>query len=252
MKRLATLIAATVLGSGCIVSDTTEPCDSSITIQWPNFRLAEGTITGGSMAAQCAQAGVDFVNVYFDGAPVLDGNGNPYDFLCSDGGAFIYGVYPGTHLVTVEGIDTTGWIVNRGEFSYGAPTCGSPVQNVQPGEGFVSVGYAFAPDNVCWSDHSYMWFALYDETVGATTVSIDTNNTDLEKRSYLCGDPAGIVFRMPQGGYTMQRMEEWDRVGSNAYTVTGKNCTDQHFDVYGGSSSDVNVVLQDAGGVACQ
>ena len=68
MRRLALLLAASLLGTGCVVSDSTPTptCyPSTITVRWPSFLLANGGVT-----TSCATAGVTFVDVFLGGASV--------------------------------------------------------------------------------------------------------------------------------------------------------------------------------------
>jgi hypothetical protein len=229
MKRLAVVLAASLLGTGCIVSDD---CNTrTVSIGWPTFLLADGTQT-----ASCGAAGVSSVDVFMDGQSV----GN---FACTEGGVSVTSVPDGTHVFTVEGLDASSFIILRDEITLGA-TCGEQVVSVRPAEGTVELAYSFTPLNQCAADPSYLWFSIFDQVAGSVTVRIDENSSTADKTRYTCPDP--IVFAMPAGTFTLQSIEERVLTAPGVYTVTGANCADGSFTVTGADVSTVDVALADA------
>jgi hypothetical protein len=229
MNRLTVLLAAALLGTGCIDED----CDTStVSIGWDSFLLADGTQT-----TSCSVAGVSSVDVFMDNQPV----GN---FDCADGGVSVTGVPDGTHLFTIEGLDASSFIILRDEISVSASGCGEQLFSVRPAEGSVDLAYSFTPVNQCAADPSYLWFSIFDQIVGDVTVRIDDSSSTQDKTRYIC--PEAIIFPMPAGSYTLQWIEERVVTSPGVFSVTGANCQDADFAVSGGSTSTVNVSLPDA------
>lgn len=238
MKRLALLLATSVLGTGCYSSSDHRyvpppGCDpSTITVQWPSFLLANGAVT-----ASCATAGVPYVDVFMDDQSV-QANG----FACSAGGVTITNVQPGTtHSITVEGVASDGvTILLRDDFSVTAASCGDRLVDAQPAEGTFELAYFFAPVNQCSPGGSYIWFSVHDQLANVTAaVADETANTT----AYAC--PATIRFPLPVGGYTVQRVEEVVPSGGG-YAATATHCAATAFDVAAATQSLVSVGLADS------
>jgi hypothetical protein len=233
MRRLALLLAASLLGTGCIVSDSTPvapPCyPSTITVRWPSFLLANGGVT-----TSCATAGVAFVDVFLGGASVQR-------LSCGAGGLTITAPPAGSSVLTVEGVASDGTtILLRDELNVAPSACGDVVVDAQPAEGTLELAYTFTPVNVCTAGGSYMWFSVYDRILGnVAAVADETANT----RLYVCSDL--IRFPLPAGSYTLQRMEEVVSSGG-AYVASAVNCNQTNFDVGRATDSVVNVALVDS------
>ncbi len=236
MRRLA-LLAAAVLGSGCISHghDTTYCAAPTITVQWSTFTAGDGA------QLTCQQAGVAFVDIYTNGNPVARWN-------CTDLGATITQVAAGSYTLTVEGLESTGRIAFRDEFAVTtAATCGDTLVAAHPAEGWVDLAYSFATGPTCFANPSYIWFAVYDDVLAGVTAQVDQTTAP---RTYACGDPAGLVFPLPAGPHRLQWIEERIEPSPGTFAVTGANCTLLPFTVTGGITNTVPVVLADTT-VAC-
>lgn len=234
MRRLALLLATATLGTGCIV-DNHDDCDlgGTITVEWPQFRLADGSVT-----ARCDVAGVTHVDLYLNGQPVQT------RFNCVDGGAVITGVASGSYLLTVEGVDASGRILLRDEVQVGTDRCGGSLVQVRPSEGYLELAYSFVGDGTCITPGpSYLWFSVFDAIAGAPSVLIDAASPLGDQLLYACGDQRGIVFAMPAGAYDLDWMEERQYPG---FLVTGRNCNRTSFDVVAGQRTVVATTLEDA------
>ena len=236
MRRLALLLAASLLGTGCIVSDSTPvapPCyASTITVRWPSFLLANGGVT-----TSCGTAGVTYVDVFLNDQTVQQGG-----FGCDARGVTITTPPAGSSRITVEGVASDGaTILLRDELTVAPAACGDVVVDAQPAEGTLELDYAFTPVNVCTAGGSYMWFSVYDQIAGlVTAVADETANAT----RYVCGDP--IRFPMPAGPYTLQRMEEVVP-SAGTYLPSAANCNATTFSVGRASDSVVSVALADSG-----
>ncbi len=231
MRRLALLLAASFMGTGCIVSnDHTSSCyPSSITVRWPSFLLANGGVT-----PSCGTAGVTSVDVFLNDAPVQQ------NIPCGTGGLTITNPPAGSVRITVEGVAADGTILLRDEPVVAAAACGDVIVDAQPAEGTLQLAYSFTPVNVCTSGGSYIWFSVYDQIAGVVTaVADETANTT----AYVCGDT--IAFAMPVGPYTLRRIEEVVASGST-YLASATNCNPTSFSVSGGTQAVVDVALADS------
>lgn len=232
MRRLALLLAASILGTGCIVDDDDGCGFGSFTVEWPDFQLADGSLT-----PSCAVAGVTAIDIYLNGAAV------DTRFSCLDGGAVITGVQSGSYLLTVEGVDASGRILLRDELQIGADRCADRLAQVRPSEGFVELNYSFPSNGTCISPGpSYLWFSIFDQVANATTVQIDEASPFGDQTLYQCGDQRGIVFALPTGTYDLDWIEERQ---SPLFNVTGANCARATFAVNPGQQSVVPSVLAD-------
>lgn len=222
MNRLIALLAVSTLGTGCVVSDT---CDfRTVSIGWPSFALADGSVT-----ASCGVAGVTSVDVFMDGN--LVGN-----LACGAGGVNVVDVPAGSHTFTVEGLSGST-IVLRDEFGLGGNGCGTVVRDTQPAEGVFELDYSFTPTNVCTTGGSYIWFAVRDDVLGSVTAGVD--ETSANPGRYLCGDL--IRFALPKGPYTLLRTEEATFDG--IYHAAAVNCSPKAFDIFAGTDSIVSSAM---------
>jgi hypothetical protein len=234
MRRLALLLAASVLGTGCIVShDNT--CTSTVSIGWPTFLLANGAQT-----PSCTAAGVSFVDVFMDDLPVGE-------FDCAQGGVSVLDVPSGTHRFTVEGLDAPaasgGVILLRDERIVTSSACGEQIVTSTPAEGTLVIDYSFASSNVC-NPGSLMWFSVFDEIAGkVAAVADETANTT----SFRCGIDA-ISFVLPAGAYTLDRIEEVTPTPppNGPLVPTANNCSPTTFTVEPVTVTSVPVVLADS------
>lgn len=239
MRRLALLLATSVMGTGCIVDDNHNDCSGfgSVTVEWPQFQLADGSVT-----SRCDVAGVAGIDVFLNGQPVQT------RFNCFDGGATIINVQSGTHLLTVEGVDSAGRILLRDEVQIGADRCNDRLVQVRPSEGFVELAYSFVNNGTCITPGpSYLWFSIFDQVANATTVQIDEASPFLDQTLYACGDQRGIVFALPTGAYDLDWIEERQ---SPAFNVTGANCIRGTFQILPAQQTVVGSTLADTT-VAC-
>lgn len=233
MRRLALLLATTVLGTGCVVEN--DDCDlgGTLTVEWPQLQLADGSIT-----ARCDVAGVTHVDVYLNGEAVQT------RFTCADKGAVITNVASGSYLLTVEAVDATGRIVLRDEVQVATDRCGDRLVQVQPSEGFVELAYSFVNDGTCITPGpSYLWFSVFDAVVGAPSVRIDESSPLGDQLLYACGDQRGIVFALPSGPYDLDWIEERQYPG---FLVTGTNCNRASFSIAAGQRTVLATTLADA------
>jgi hypothetical protein len=231
MKRLALVLAVTVLGTGCIVVDDgpPPPCGRSVTVDWSGFLTADGVVLGS-----CAAAGVSVVDVYANdvGVGSFDCSGPPRTISLA----------PGANRVTVEGLDASGAILYRDEVSVNASVCGSQGTVVaQPAEGRVEVAYSFYPTNACFSPGpSFLWVRVRDDLTGAIAA-----DSAMAPEQYVC--PATLTFRLAAGGYTLLSTEETIRSSvPGRYEVVARDCTSRLLTVGPALTTTVPATLVDA------
>jgi hypothetical protein len=208
MKRLALVLAAAFLGTGCIwVED--DHCEPDVTLEW-DFHDADGRA-----GLTCAQAGVATVNVF-----VNDGVDGAFAFGCAGGGGTVP-LLPGTNLVTVEGIDGAGFIAYRDEFQLDA-SCGSAgVIPTHPAEGRVNLDYGVSTAPPCVGGPCEVWFSVFDQIAGEVTAWADASTAAILY-------PADVVLRLPAGPHVLQWMQivsggfaERCAAGPESFTVRG-------------------------------
>lgn len=208
MKRIALLLAAVGLGSGCVV----DTCDNqTLTVDWA-FVAADGTYY-----ADCSAAGVDYVDVWVDNLA--------YRADCFDGGVTLFDVPSGVHDVVVEGIyggtiNSGGLIVNRDwRTNMGIASCGDTYFPADPGEGDLVIDYSFSPAG-CGAS-TYMWYSLIDETLNATAHDTVTGAATLvSSGTSLPCTTSTIAFTLPYGQYTLDWISEVTSDG----TVQAQSC----------------------------
>jgi hypothetical protein len=215
MKRLAPLLAAALLGTGCYHHH--DDCDPSVTLQW-DFRTADGVVVG----CDFGDAHIRFVDVFVDDVPAVS-------FDCLAGaGTF---VFPrGSRLFTVEGVDVSGVdaserIIYRDEFTVDGNRCGNQVIATRPAEGRVNVDYSTTfqpPPNFV----GFIWFSVFDNIAGQVAATIDANVFP-ETYPY----PGDVTFRLPVGAYTVDFMEL-----RSAGALVRRACTSPTFTVVPGSA----------------
>jgi len=240
MNRLLVLLVASMLGTGCVVSDNNPPifCDArTVSVGWSSFRLANN-----SVVSTCSAAGIGNVQVFMDDQLVTT-------VACSGGGVNVTGVLnDGNHLFTVEGLDSsTSAIALRDEATVSNSNCDNLVVDTQPSEGTFVLNYSFSPNFCTSATNSYIWFALHDD------ISNDVIVYDLthSPTTYTCGNgstttPVPISFALASGPYTLQRTEEVLYPGP---TQEAGNCNATALTMAGGTQTQVNVAMTD--GAAC-
>jgi len=229
MKRLALVLAAAVLGTGCFVDDTTTTCPRTLTLGW-TFMDADGFAL-----ATCGAAGVGAVDVWTNNVFLAR-----FDCLAYSG---TVSLAAGSNLVTVEGIDSLDRIAYRDEFIIDASACGSQgTIQTQPAEGWLAVDYTFAPVNACYAPGpTYIWLDVYDD-IAAQTAFVDTGVTSAQQCSVTAAAPR---YRVPMGSFTLLGIQEMLPV-VGGYSVVGTDCTDRPFDIGGGAVTTVSPVLFDS------
>jgi hypothetical protein len=222
MKPLALALAATILGSGCIVVDDNGPAPcgaSNLTLEW-DFQLSTGAVAG------CATAGVQWVDVWV-GSDFAD------SFACADGGGTVYA--SAGSVVTVEGIDAAGRIAYR-DWVTAPGGCGTRYASVRPAEGTANLNYgAEAPG--CTSSPCYLWFSVYDETAATWAAVIDLGSPASVKDDYPY--PEDVVIRLAAGSYTL----DWMELVSNAFAGEQMTCAASAFDVAAAQATVVPATL---------
>jgi hypothetical protein len=185
MTRLALVLAAAVLGTGCVVVHDDTACDRTVTIDWA-FQNADGAVT-----ASCAGAGVQLVDVWVNGGVVtFDCFGPPGTVLLA----------PGANVITVEGIDAQNRIAYREDFSFDASSCGDHgTIATTPAEGRINLDYTVSTSPPCLNGACFVWFSVWDDIAGQVAATV---NASVQPTSFPY--PDDLVFRLPVGSYTVQ------------------------------------------------
>jgi hypothetical protein len=224
MNRLALVLAAATLGTGCVVVDH-DDCDAStITLSWSGagFQRFDGTATG------CVGAGVTDVDVFMNDAFVAT-------FACADGGAVITRVPSGTHALTVEGIDAArGVVAYRDEFTVQTDGCGNRSAGVTMAEGSVNLDYQALAG--CTSSPCFLWFSIHDDVANATAAAIDQNSPAAVKNDFPY--PDDVVVRLPAGSFTLDFMQ----LVSSSFLHEAITCGTMSFAVSGGQQTLTPVI----------
>ncbi len=216
MKRLALAIAATVLGSGCIV--TSDHCDRTITTDWAFTYWSDAGAGAWVMNAGCASAGVSTVDVWM--------NGQFVDNLpCLSGGITITGVPRGTHTIDVEGLASNGAILYRDSFSVSADSCGDHSVPASPAEGFMNVDYTAAGG--CTSSPCFLWLSVHDDIANQLAVAYSASGGATTFQY-----PNDVVLRLAAGTYSL----DWMQLVSSG-TEVARACVLPTFQVAGAQTS---------------
>ncbi len=223
MKRLALVLAAALLGTGCIADNT---CDRTLTLGW-DFETADGAVVGCSRSNNPTIVAVD---VFANGQGVGS-------FNCLDGQGTVF-VPGGSNLVTVEGVDSTSAIQYRDEFTIDG-VCGDQAIATRPSEGRVSVAYSFSPVNVCVTPPSFIWVNVRDDIAAVTAV-----DSAAAPELFVCSQP--VSFRLASGNYTLLKTEERIPAGGGTYSTVARDCTDYAFAVSAAATTTVSPVLVDS------
>lgn len=196
MNRIALLLAAVGLGSGCVVST---PCDAgSLTVDW-SFIDAYGATT-----SSCSTAGVliSDIHVWVDGVQSVAA-------VCSGPAVTISGIPAGGHTVIVEGLSGST-IINRAQVSASVACGGNTPVAAQLGEGYLDI----KPTNCRYSSGTYLPFSITDVSTSATRVISQPPGSTL---SFTCS--GGISARLPYGAYDLTGLEETGSSGSPIYST---------------------------------
>jgi hypothetical protein len=225
MKRLILVLAAALLGTGCLWGD--DECDRSVTVDWSGFVLAEGGPPAG-----CAAAGVGVVDVWL--------NGQFWGSFDCFGPPASVGLARGQNVLTVEGIDAQNRIAYREEVAVDSTSCGHRgTVATQPAEGFLELDYSFSPANACFAPQpTFIWLAVFDEVAGDHAF-VETGETAFQQCTVT--DPAPL-YRLPVGVFTLLGVEE---VLPGGATV-GSDCTDRAFEVGAALTTPVTPALVDS------
>lgn len=212
MNRLALVLAATVLGSGCFSS--ADSCDPSLDIAW-DFTGADDTVY-----PTCFDAGVNYVDVFVDGADGLR-------FPCTTNTSGVIPIRPGVRVVTVEGVSAAsqtdpGVIVFRDEFDVEIAGCGRAVMDAFPSEQYIQLAYSFP---ACAANPSYIWYSLTDLVAGVTASEISSLSSPGDRRLYDCNQGEDPFFAVPAGSYQLEWIQEVVEPTAGDFQVRKTNCT---------------------------
>ncbi|HET6440594.1 MAG TPA: hypothetical protein VFG59_21215 [Anaeromyxobacter sp.] len=248
MNRLAVLLAASWVGTGCVVHDT---CDvHTVWVGWSSFVRA--TQTGYETSTACFS---DFtqMQVYLD-----EDLANPSTANCTDNVAGFAGVLTGVHTIRVDGLSNgssgvpSGVPLVRDVVSVDiSDVCADQVVDTQPGESVVNLSYA-VPGGVCVPG-SVMWFKVEDGYTGETIAEQDETSPNPSDPNFACSTQTPVVsFILPgQSTFTLERLEE--AVPGAGTPVQSGYCTATDFDTTTGVDTRVPAAgaLPLADGVVC-
>jgi len=210
MKRLALVLAASVLGTGCVVVDDDSCARSTFTVDW-HFQRFDGSAPTG-----CGAAGVEWVDVFLNGAPVGS------SFPCTNNSVVITDVPSGSHALTVEGIDFAGRIAYRDELTVQTNGCGNRFVASFPSEGTVNLDYT-SPG--CIASPCFLWFSVFDEIANTTAAAVSVTSPASVKDDYPY--PNDVVIRLATGAYTL----EWMQLVSASFLHEAITCSPSAFDI---------------------
>lgn len=228
MKRLAVVLAAALSTAGCFHGE----CNRSVTVDWPGFRLADGSTT-----QSCTTAGVSTIDVWVNDAYAAT-------FDCN-GPAGEVGLARGDNLVTVEARDAGGVIRLRDEVSVAGSGCGNlGVVDARPAEGRVNVDYLL-PNGACYSNTipSFIWVYVRDEIAN----EIAADSSAAPESSNVCGVNTSLSFFLAAGNYSLLRTQEMIRAATpGTYSTVGADCTAYGFTVTPAGTAIVQPHIADA------
>lgn len=229
MNRLSIILAAGLLGTGCVSGGDT--CDAHrVWISWNSFVVA--TDDGYATTSSCG--GISQIDVY------VDGDTTPISAYCADD-AVAVNLLTGGHSVRVDALDGDGYPILRDELGFRiSDSCADQVVDTQPGEGWVTINYDFG-GGACVDGGSYMWFNVFDEIAGVSIAGV--NGSSPNKAQYACNVSAqpGFIspgFALPAGDYTLDWIQEM-YYADGAYHVSGAHCAPTAFSVNSGVDTSV-------------
>jgi hypothetical protein len=224
MKRIAILLAAVGMGSGCVVSST--PCDSrTLTVDWLFVDVV------GNANLLCSDVGVNNVDVYVDGTRVAMAE------PCTNYGISRSGFSAGPHDIVVEGFNGST-LVNRDLYTVNAADCGDTTFHASPGEGQIDI----SPSSCHSPQPTYLLYRLADVTHGTPGVVISSVVPTSLTYPYTCG--GGISFPVPYGLYDLEQIEEIN--GTDTVTYASK-CSATAADVLHSNLNTTIVAFTGAG-----
>lgn len=239
MNRLFILVAAGLVGTGCVSGHDT--CDvRTLEVDWhDNFVRADDPQHVYPCATASARPGnpaVDDVVVYVNGQQY----GPPV--RCETGYVDIFDAAPGDYDIMVVGLDASNHIVSRDWFTVTAPdSCGDLAVQAQPAEGWLQLSYAFSdgrnpPSSACVAN-SDLFFSITDTLVqGGQPAYPDNSSVDC---SY------GKI-PLAYGSYRLDWLEE------DTSTLQSSACRlGTTFDIGAATTTSVGPVLMTIGGPAC-
>ncbi len=243
MNRIVLALAAAVLGTGCIVTNSS-PGDggcggSYLTVTW------DFTDANGATARTCATASVS--NVPVTGVDVLvDGNYvTQAPMACTYYGTSPIPVAAGVHDVMVEGLDANGYIVSRDRFNATVPSCGDLTAAAHPAEGYVNLNYT-TPNGVAGD---YLWFSVSDLSFSpkVPVAVVDGASSYAQQTTYAW--PNDVVFPLPLGDYTLDWMQQvYIPNAQTAPAAVYQYCSPSTFHITAPGTTTVNVTLATASG----
>ena len=203
MKRIALLLAAVGLASGCVV-ETCDPREVRITWDLIDVDGFATTCTGTSLSDP-----VDSMDVWLDGYYVDT-------LFCDDYGITLSDVV-GTHDVILEGFSGSHLVV-RDMWTFSADDCGATQVNMYPGETWLG----FLPESCTPGlGTTYLEYQLSDVNYASPVVIDTVYGPD----GVTC---AGGIFAptpVPYGYYRVDWVEEVSYDGAYHYTDRG-SCDD--------------------------
>ena len=238
MKRLALILAAAVLGTGCIFVD--DGCNTrDVDVTWSGFT---GPAEGSNVA--CGTAGVAYVDVFLDGAQVIGPVSGPVadgHFNCNDYGATVRGVEGGSYVLTVEGLDGNENILFRDERTLSASGCGALQVATLPAAADVTLAYQFYDGPTLLTGAAcagpQLWLSIFDETANLAGVVLANSAAT----AFTCGDLPPLELAL--GTYSLRWMEERSAGGA----VESADCTNRTFSVAGDTSVPVHLDVNATG-----
>jgi hypothetical protein len=235
MNRRFVLLAASMLATGCVSSDS---CDlHTVFVAWPSFVRA--TSTGYLTTSSCQD--VARVDVFVDDATT------PISANCTDD-VVVVSLLTGGHRATVEAIGTDGFPLLRDAVSFTiTDSCVDQQVNTQPGEGVVTVNYDFGGP-ACVAG-SVIWFNVHDDVANVDIAGV--NGASGNPARYACNASHLPAFALPAGSYTLDYMEE-AFFTSGAYEVSAAYCRPTTFSVDSGIDTSTPSVPMVVDAPACQ
>jgi hypothetical protein len=199
MNRIAILLAAVGLGSGCVVSTNTNTCSSgALQVDWNLISAAGNSVSCTSASLSQSVASMD---VWVDGA--LEAGVVP----CTAYGVVLGGLFTsGSHSVMVAGYDLANNIIVRDSFTI--DVCGDTATTAVPGEGTLDI----LPTN-CQVSGDALTFSIEDVTMA--TPYVIWRQVPPAALTFTCG--GGITLPVPLGYFDLTGIEETSASGATVY-----------------------------------
>lgn len=237
MNRLSILVAACLLGTGCVTHDT---CDvRTIRVDWSNnFLRGDGTPGSCAVADLRADPAVVNVDVFV--------NGQYYDSRsCANSFLDVVGVTPGDYEIIVEGRDARDYVVTRDLFTVNASdSCADIFAKSQPAEGLLQLTYSFSdgvhpPTGACVQG-SDVAFSITDTLIGSGPSAAAYPPSTIPCSS-------GVI-PLAYGSYRLNWLQEL-----SGGTVESSACgLSTAFNIGAATTTSVGPIAMTVGGPACQ